>query len=35
VALYDGLYINQLLYAETPADQASLRGQVERFLIGC
>jgi AcrR family transcriptional regulator len=35
VALYDGLYINQLLYAETPADEESLRGQVERFLEGC
>jgi AcrR family transcriptional regulator len=35
VALYDGLYIDQLLYAEVPADQASLRDHVERFLIGC
>jgi AcrR family transcriptional regulator len=35
VALYDGLYIDQLLYAEDLADPASLRGHVERFLIGC
>jgi DNA-binding transcriptional regulator YbjK len=35
VALYDGLYNDQLLYADTPADQASLRDHVHRFLIGC
>jgi hypothetical protein len=35
VALYDGLYIDQLLYADAPADRASLRGHVQRFLEGC
>jgi AcrR family transcriptional regulator len=35
VALFDGLYIDQLLYAKVPADKTSLRGHVERFLIGC
>jgi AcrR family transcriptional regulator len=35
VALYEGLYIDQLLYAETPADQSSLRDHLERFLNGC
>jgi AcrR family transcriptional regulator len=35
VALYDGLYIDQLLYAEVPADPGSLRDHVERFLLGC
>jgi AcrR family transcriptional regulator len=35
VALYDGLYIDQLLYADVPADRSSLLGHVRRFLEGC
>lgn len=35
VALYDGLYLDQLFYAAGPPDRHGLVGHLERFLAGC